>query len=221
MTIQINPGQNDHPFRCKTLYQRTKNAQKTGEKRYYFVIFEEIHISDISIFKTILLKRFDNLPDSIASLIKSGKVKDAAKELGYFYSIKGTVIKGNELGRSLGFPTANISVDHIALLPAKGVYAALVYTGHNWYKAMVNIGVRPTLNLDQLIIESHLFDFDNDLYKKEINVHFIEKIRQEKKFDTTRELKEQLEKDKDTALLLLKRTKARYKPGSSCCYYIK
>jgi len=117
--------------------------------------------------------------------------------LGFLYPLSGTVITGNQMGRTIGYPTANLQVDDKnKILPPMGVYSGWAKVDDNWHKTMVNIGVRPTLNLKNLAIESHLIGFEGSLYGRTISLHLHEKIRNEMRFASLQLLKEQLEKDK-------------------------
>jgi len=119
----------------------------------------------------------------IRDAIKRGDMKEVSEFLGYNYSISGTVVRGNQIGRTLGFPTANIRPDHPdKLVPAYGVYAVLVEWNGKFFKGMANIGIRPTLNLHTLTIEVNIFDFDEVIYDENITIFFLEHIRDEKKF---------------------------------------
>ncbi|UXX80091.1 bifunctional riboflavin kinase/FAD synthetase [Reichenbachiella carrageenanivorans] len=134
-----------------------------------------------------------------------GEVDLAAEYLGRKYSISGTVVKGKKIGTELGFPTANIQVaEDFKLIPKDGAYAVSVMVNDRWHKGMLNVGVRPTVGGLHRVIETHLFDFDQQIYDQPIQVEFIQHLRNEKKFDSLEELKFQLEKDKTTALSLLK-----------------
>ena len=142
----------------------------------------------------------------IRNALAVGNVKSANRLLGYTYSVTAEVVVGNKIGRTLGFPTANLELPHEYMLLNGGVYACMVdYDGHT-YKAMANIGHRPTIgdrSKDNPIIEVNLFDFDGDLYGKHIRVHFIDRIRDEEKFGSLDELKTQLEKDREKTIKLL------------------
>ena len=146
----------------------------------------------------------------IRNALAVGNVKSANRLLGYTYSISAEVVRGNEIGRTIGFPTANLELPKEYMLLNGGVYACLVdYEGQR-YKAMANIGHRPTIgdrSEDQPIIEVNLFGFDGDLYGKEIRVHFIDRIRDEEKFNGLDELKNQLEQDRNKAYKLLENIK--------------
>ena len=127
-----------------------------------------------------------------------GNVKIAANYLGRNYELGGTVVKGKQLGRSIGFPTANIEIgDRYKLIPKNGVYAVKVMIDNKSFAGMLNIGFRPTFNNDnKLSIEVHIFNLNEDIYHKTISVSFVDRIRDEKKFSGAEELKKQLEEDK-------------------------
>lgn len=138
--------------------------------------------------------------------LDAGDISKANHFLGYRYLLSGKVIEGKQLGRQLGFPTANIETyDPYKLVPGDGVYAVLVETGGMTYKGMLNIGVRPTVNYnaDHKSIEVHIFDFEADIYNSDITLLFVEKIRNEQKFTDIVELQQQLVKDRELALHLL------------------
>ncbi|MDU4938470.1 MAG: bifunctional riboflavin kinase/FAD synthetase [Clostridium sp.] len=130
----------------------------------------------------------------------NGNVDKAMKMLNRPYIIKGKVVHGKKLGRTIGFPTANLDYSKEALIPRKGVY----YTNVQWqgkiYKGITSVGNNPTVNGDKLTIETYILDFNNDLYGHNIKVYFIKKIRDEKKFNSIDDLVIQLKKDKDYAL---------------------
>lgn len=148
------------------------------------------------------------LPDVSSSIIRNllldRKTKQANQLLGRFYFIEGTVVGGKQIGRTLGFPTANIlPCDATKLIPPTGVYAARVTTDDNLqHKAMVNIGLRPTIdnNNTSMSIEANIFDFSNDIYGKTIKVEFLDYVRDEQKFNSLEQLREQINLDKISAL---------------------
>ena len=143
----------------------------------------------------------------IRNALAVGNIKSANRLLGYTYSITAEVVVGNKIGRTMGFPTANLELPReYMLINCGGVFACLVDYEGKTYKAMANIGHRPTIGdrtKDQPIIEVNLFDFDGDLYGKPIRVSFIDRIRDEEKFDSLDELKAQLERDKKAVMNLL------------------
>ena len=142
----------------------------------------------------------------IRNALAVGNVKNANRLLGYTYSVTAEVVVGNKIGRTLGFPTANLELPREYMLLNGGVYASLVEYGGKVYKAMANIGHRPTIGdrtEDQPIIEVNLFDFDGDLYGKTLRVSFIDRIRDEEKFSGLDELKTQLEQDREKVKIIL------------------
>lgn len=140
----------------------------------------------------------------IRELIIKGKIEEAAQKLGYKYRITGKVVKGNMLGRKIGFPTANIeSKEKLKLIPARGVYAVRVYINNQWHKGMLNIGFRPTLNTTKATVEVHVFDLNANLYDVELTIEFIKFLRNEIKFENLQSLSNQLKKDKEKAIQIL------------------
>ncbi len=163
------------------------------------------------IFKTeaFVVEDTDISSTKIRKALEAGHIAQANRYLGYPYFLRGTVSQGNKLGRTIGFPTANIiPPDPYKLVPYEGVYAVQVKVGETRYNGMLNIGFRPTVNqnLDHRTIEAHLFGFEGDLYGQNIAVCFHERIRDEMKFNNLEELKLQLEKDQVCAKKLLTRS---------------
>lgn len=118
--------------------------------------------------------------------------------LGYVYSVSGEVVHGDKIGRTIGFPTANLKVDdERKLLPAAGVYAVKVSWQGKEYRGMLNVGIRPTVSNSGIVrLETHIFGFDGDLYGEKITVSIMQRVRGERKFDTLQELSVQLSRDK-------------------------
>ncbi|MFI5135626.1 MAG: bifunctional riboflavin kinase/FAD synthetase [Chitinophagales bacterium] len=136
--------------------------------------------------------------------MQEGDVSTASHLLGHPYSLTGKVVKGNQLGRKLEFPTANISIaDQFKLIPADGVYAVKVLVNEDWKHGAMNIGYRPTVNGTHHTIEVYIFDFSSDLYEQEITVQFIEFIREEKKFETLDLMVEEIQRDEEIARKIL------------------
>jgi riboflavin kinase / FMN adenylyltransferase len=132
----------------------------------------------------------------IRETIRAGELDLAGQMLGRAYSISGPVVTGDKLGRQLGFPTANLEATGL-LLPPNGVYAVHALAGGKTWRAVLNIGHRPTLQNPHppLRVEAHLLDFGTDLYGQELELRFVEKLRDEKKFASVAELKEQIARD--------------------------
>ncbi|MEM6643241.1 MAG: bifunctional riboflavin kinase/FAD synthetase [Bacteroidota bacterium] len=141
----------------------------------------------------------------IRNALSVGDLPLATSLLGRPYSIQGQVVHGQKKGRSIGFPTANLSIaDTTKLLPGEGVYAVRVAWKEEMLDGMLNIGFRPTVGGSLKSIEVHLFDFKSELYGEELTIHFIQFLRTEKKFESLERLKNQLQKDKKHAINALR-----------------
>ena len=138
----------------------------------------------------------------VRNLLAEGNVSEAAECLSYPYRLTGKVVKGDHIGTTLGFPTANLQLnDPRKLIPASGVYAVrcLMEEGRRMmFVGMMNIGTRPTFGEHSQTLEVHILDYEGDLYGQEITVSFIERLREERQFDNEEELKAQLKKDANT-----------------------
>ena len=118
--------------------------------------------------------------------------------MGRYFELTGIVTKGDGIGRTIDFPTANINVkESYKLIPLNGVYLVSVKCEDNLFKGMMNIGIRPTINGKRQTLEVHIFNFNKDIYNQKLKILFIEKIRDEQKFESLDALKKQLEKDKE------------------------
>lgn len=135
---------------------------------------------------------------AVRKAVAEGDVARAAKMLGRPYRLSGTVVDGNRLGRTIGFPTANISPDPVLAIPADGVYSALALLSDGTkHPAMVNIGRRPTVRRgDRRTIEAHIIDWQGDLYGSPISLDLVARLRDEKRFNSIEALREQLEEDR-------------------------
>jgi riboflavin kinase/FMN adenylyltransferase len=165
--------------------------------KFYFEVekLDALYIDDQAVSSTL-----------IRDIIEEGDIPTANRYLGYEYFILGRVIAGNRIGRSIGFPTANIELtDGHKLRPGIGVYAVEVIYDRHVFQGMLNIGIRPTIDEATKVksIEVHIFDFDKDIYGQEVSVVFKKKIREEKKFDSVAELQKQLEIDRIQVKALL------------------
>ncbi len=152
-------------------------------------------------FNTYIVDDFkiDNIlckTQNIKNYLMNGKIEFANKLLGYNYKLKGIVEKGNQKGRTIGFPTANISCDYF--IPKCGVYATKTIVNGKTYLSMTNIGHNPTFNLnDNICVETNILDFNENIYDKEIEVEFYLYIRDEVKFSSKEELIKELQKNQD------------------------
>lgn len=142
---------------------------------------------------------------AIRRALLSGDVITAKNYLGYNYFLEGTIVGGYQVGRKIGFPTANLRVDFPnKLIPSIGVYAVRVSVNGQDYKGMLNIGHRPTINNGtDLSIEVHILDFEGDIYNQKMRIEFIGFLRPEIKFDSIDELVLQIQKDKEEAIKVL------------------
>lgn len=165
-------------------------------KQYNFEV-EQIsveEVNDVSISST-----------KIRKALNEGNMTLANEYLGYEYFLTGIVDQGKQLGRTIGFPTANLSIKEIdKLIPRNGVYIVKSVIDQKIVFGMMNIGFNPTVSGNKLAIEIHYFDFDADLYNQEIRVSLLKFIRKEQKFDSVALLKQQLIHDKESILLFLK-----------------
>lgn len=170
------------------------NLIEFGEK-YGFEV-EQIsaqEINDISVSST-----------KIRNAIQEGNMYLANKYLGYEYFLTGTVIKGKQLGRTIGFPTANLNIEEdYKLIPQKGVYIVSSQLNGEKVFGMMNIGLNPTVGGEKLSVEIHYLNFNADLYDQQISVSILKRIRGEEKFDSVDLLKAQIEKDKIQTLSYL------------------
>lgn len=177
---------------------RTANIDDliTFGKQYDFEV-EQIsvqEVNDVSISST-----------KIRNALMEGNMALVNEYLGYEYFLTGTIFKGKQLGRTIGFPTANLQIEeNHKLIPRNGVYVVKSAINQKTVFGMMNIGFNPTVAGENLSIEVHFFDFDADLYDQKIRVSILEYLRSEQKFDSVDLLKEQLEKDKNTALAYIK-----------------
>lgn len=134
----------------------------------------------------------------IRNALGRGEVEEAARMLGYGYSLTGAVVAGNHLGRTIGFPTANMRLyEPLKLIPGRGVYAVEVEVLSQRYRGMTNIGTKPTVGGTFTTIETHILDFSEDIYGLPLKITFLRRIRDEVRFPSLDALKEQLAKDRD------------------------
>ena len=136
----------------------------------------------------------------IREAIRTGNLYAASQMLGRCYSLAAAVVQGDQLGRKLGFPTANLDVKGM-MLPPNGVYAVRAQVGERWFRAVLNIGMRPTVSsaVPELRVEVHLLGFDEEIYGQEMEITFVERLRDEQKFASLDALKEQISEDVHSA----------------------
>ncbi len=132
----------------------------------------------------------------IRKFYDAGEIDKAKEFLGYYPEITGKVVRGKQIGKSIGFPTANIDYDKDQLIPGNGVYAVKICIKNESYFGTANVGVKPTVKEDSKVeVEVHIIDYDGDIYDEEVSLVFIGKIRNEKKFSSLEELKNQIDND--------------------------
>ena len=138
---------------------------------------------------------------NIRNAINEGNIDVCNTYLGYSFNINGIVVKGKSIGKSIGFPTANINIaEEYKIIPKNGVYLVLCFFERNKYHGMMNIGFNPTFGSNKKTIEVNIFDFNKDLYGKNIKIEFLKFIRDEIKFDNVKMLKNQLNIDRENCI---------------------
>ena len=157
-------------------------------------IVEEVHCGERKVSST-----------QIRNALAAGEVREAAEMLGYRYSLLGVVIAGNRLGRTMGFPTANMELyEPLKIVPANGVYAVEAEVLGQRHGGICNIGTRPTVGAGNArTIETNIFGFNDDIYGLDLSISFIERIRDEHRFSSMEDLRHQLENDRKIAETLL------------------
>lgn len=160
-------------------------------------------------YRTIAVPKVEDSEIRISStgirkLLAEGNISEANRMLGRPYAVFGEVLHGKKLGRTLGFPTMNLIPSVEKLLPAYGVYVTKTMVDGQWFDGITNIGLRPTVDSDkQVSVETHLFDYDKDLYGKQVEVRFLNFLRPEKKFPDVESLKAAMREDFIKAKALL------------------
>jgi len=180
-----------------------KNREATAED---LIAYGKLFDFNIQIIPRQLSNEITVSSTKVRNAIGAGDFEQVYEFLGRYFELRGTVIKGQGLGRTLQFPTANIKIkESYKLIPPRGVYLVKAKTAKYQWSGMMNIGIRPTVSGENQTLEVHLFDCELDLYNQELQLSFLEKIREEQKFDSVEELKIQLQKDKE----ICKRTLAK------------
>ena len=180
----------DHRFGKDRKGGMAELIQYSGPLDYQVEEIPEQDINDVSVSST-----------KIRKALLTGDVALAAKFLGYHFSLYGRVIKGDKIGRTIGFPTANIFIEEsYKLIPSDGIYAVTIGMNGGMYKGMAYIGQRPTINGMTRNIEVNIFDFDQEIYGQYVTMYFMEFLRHDVKFTGLEALKEQLKEDKEATL---------------------
>ena len=168
-------------------------------KQYDFEV-EQISVQEIDAVSISSTK--------IRNALMEGNMALANEYLGYEYFLTGTIVRGKQLGRTIDFPTANLQMEeNYKLIPRNGVYVVKSTINQKTVFGMMNIGLNPTVAGENLAIEIHFFDFDEELYDQKISVSLLEYLRPEQKFESIAFLKQQLEKDRNTSLAYINKLK--------------
>lgn len=150
---------------------------------------------ELTVIEPVLIGEKPVSSSRIRSMIAEGDVENAALALGRAYSTDFEVEHGNRIGRSIGFPTVNNRFPIGRLLPGLGVYVTRTFVNGEWYGSVTNVGTRPTVGGQEVTEETHILDFDGELYSKSVEVEYIKRLRSEKYFDSLEELRSQIKKD--------------------------
>jgi len=185
-------------------FRMGKNRQ--GDIPYLSGLGEEFDFS----VKVVDLKLVDDEVISstrIRAELAAGHIREVTRLLGSYPFLLGNVVEGAQRGRAIGFPTANVAVDHEKLLPADGVYAVRMRVGEKIHPGVANIGLRPTFDNGERTIEAHIFDFDQNIYGQTVRVELVDYLRPEQKFDGIAALKAQINADASKAREILDQEK--------------
>lgn len=179
-------------FNYRFGYKAAGNAEvlmKEGMKKGFGIHIQEPYEIDGNLVSSTFIRK----------LIQEGRVDQCMKYMGRLYSIGGEVVVGNKLGRTIGFPTSNIMIDETMVTPPNGVYVTYCTYNGVRYPSVTNVGVKPTIGTYHKNVETHIFNFDKELYGKNIRVEFLEKTRDERKFESVEALSKQITDDCITA----------------------
>jgi len=176
-------------------YDHVFGKNKSGNFQLLQELSKEL---DFEVSQLEAVKKDENSISStkVRNALSEGNIVSANAMLGYHYPISGKVVHGKKLGRTIGYPTANIEVDEIKLLPKKGAYIVEVYHQDKFYKGMLSIGTNPTVNGEKLTTEVYILDFNKDIYGDFITVKFRDYLHEEIKFESLEKLIERLDEDK-------------------------
>lgn len=175
----------NHRFGYKNLGDIELLKKLSAEYKFELYVIDAVKVNEEVVSST-----------KIREYISEGEIVRADRMLTRPYKLSGTVIHGKQNGRKMDFPTANIDYNKNFVLPKAGVYYTKVEYENNFYKGITNIGYNPTFNNNKLSVETHILNLNNNLYGKNISLYFLERIRDDHKFDSIHELKIQIQKDK-------------------------
>ena len=195
--------ENFHPSFIVIGYDHKFGKDRKGDYRLLEKMKAQFHYQLDEISKETL-DDIDISSTKIREALTTGEVKLANELLGYHYMLSGTVVKGMQNGRKLGFPTANIEVnDEYKLIPKNGIYAVYVHCKKNMYSGMLSIGTNPTFEGKAQTIEVNILDFDQDIYGEHLTLEFVAYLRDEKKFDRMESLIEAIKEDEKISRKIL------------------
>ena len=157
----------------------------------------------VEVIPVVVLDRQVVSSSAIRQALAQGDMKTVEKLTGRLFSLGGRVVSGNGRGRTLGFPTANLELRAEQALPGDGVYATISHVDHHLMPSVTNIGVRPTFDDGKHLVETYIFDYEGDLLGQKFTIDFVDKIRDEKRFDSKQELKAQIRRDVEQARRIL------------------
>ena len=191
-------------------YNHSFGHNREGNFEYLKKIRDKYSFEIEEVKKKEINNSLDISSSEIRKKINCGEIFEARRMLGYNYYIRGIVVKGDGIGKKMNFPTANIKIeDNMKLVPKDGVYAGKAIIENHEFKGMINIGFRPTLEGKLKRIEINIFDMTKDIYGKSLKIIFINRIRNEIKFDNLKKLELQLVNDKKEALKIIKNEEIR------------
>ena len=176
-------------------YDHTFGKNRSGDFSLLKKMGSELGF-DVEQVEAVSYKEVNISSTQIRNALSAGNVIFANEMLGYNYSLSGTVVHGKKIGRTIGYPTANIEVDDLKLLPKKGAYIVDVFVKNQHYKGMLSIGTNPTVNGTNVSVEVYILDFDEDIYDQKISVNFRDFLHEEIKFNGLEELMVRLDEDK-------------------------
>ncbi|WP_294296247.1 bifunctional riboflavin kinase/FAD synthetase [uncultured Chryseobacterium sp.] len=176
-------------------YDHSFGKNKSGNFELLQKLSEELDF-EVEQMEAINIHENNISSTKIRKALLDGNIREANEMLGYSYSVSGTVVHGKKIGRTIGYPTANIETDSIKLLPKKGAYIVEVFVKDQQYKGMLSIGTNPTVNGEKLTVEVYILDFDDDIYDEKITVKFRDFLHDEIKFEGLEKLIERLDEDK-------------------------
>ena len=177
-------------------YDHTFGKDKSGDFNLLKKMSEEFDF-EVQQLEAIQLEHTNISSTKIRNALQKGDIVTANEMLGYFYPISGKVIHGKKIGRTIGFPTANLEMNAHKLLPKKGAYIVEVEIAGNLHKGMASIGTNPTVNGTEVTLEVYILDLNEDLYDQNITLYFLEFLHEEIKFSTLENLIEKLKVDEE------------------------